>query len=43
SSIFEYIEQFYNSHRLNSSIGYRTPCEFEFDYLSALSSVHFSG
>jgi putative transposase len=43
SSIFEYIERFYNPHRLNSSIGYRTPCEFEFDYLSALSSVHFSG
>ena len=43
SSIFEYIERFYNSHRLNSSIGYRTPCEFEFDHLLALSSVHFSG
>lgn len=32
SSLFEYIERFYNSHRLNSSIGYRTPCEFEYDY-----------
>jgi len=32
SSLFEYIERFYNPHRLNSSIGYRTPCEFEYDY-----------
>jgi len=32
SSLFEYIERFYNPHRLNSSIGYRTPSEFEFDY-----------
>jgi transposase InsO family protein len=31
SSLFEYIERFYNTHRLNSSIGYRTPCEFEYD------------
>jgi len=31
SSLFEYIERFYNPHRLNSSIGYRTPCEFEYD------------
>jgi transposase InsO family protein len=32
SSLFEYIERFYNPHRLNSSIGYRTPCEFEYDH-----------
>ena len=43
SSIFEYIERFYNSHRLNSSIGYLSPTEFEFHHLSAVSRVHFSG
>jgi putative transposase len=29
SSIFEYIEGFYNRHRSHSSIGYRTPVQFE--------------
>jgi putative transposase len=43
SSIFEYIERFYNSHRLNSSIGYLSPIEFEQDQLLAVSRVHFSG
>jgi putative transposase len=43
SSIFEYIERFYNSHRLNSSIGYQSPTEFEQLCLSAVSRVHFSG
>jgi putative transposase len=42
SSIFEYIERFYNSHRLNSSIDYRSPNEFE-RQLSAISRVYFSG
>ena len=41
SSLFEYIEMFYNSHRLNSSIGYRTPCEFEYDQLLAIYRVYF--
>ncbi len=41
SSIFEYIERFYNSHRLNSSIGYLTPIEFEHNQLLAVSCVHF--
>jgi len=42
SSIFEYIERFYNSNRLNSSIGYQTPSEFEL-HLSAISRVYCSG
>ena len=43
SSIFEYIERFYNPNRLNSSIGYQTPNEFEYNKLSAVSGVHFFG
>lgn len=29
SAIFEYIESWYNLHRLHSSLGYRSPAEFE--------------
>ncbi len=29
NSIFEYIEAFYNSQRLHSSIGYLSPMQFE--------------
>lgn len=29
ASVFDYIEQFYNRQRLHSSIGYRSPAEFE--------------
>jgi transposase InsO family protein len=43
SSIFDYIERFYNSNRLNSVIGYMSPTEFEQYHLSAVSRVHFSG
>jgi putative transposase len=43
SSIFDYIERFYNSHRLNSSIGYQSPIEFEQYHLSAVSHVLYSG
>ena len=29
TSIFDYIESFYNQHRLHSSIGYRSPMQYE--------------
>ena len=29
AEIFEYIEVFYNRERRHSSLGYRSPCEFE--------------
>ncbi|MDX2471997.1 MAG: IS3 family transposase, partial [SAR324 cluster bacterium] len=28
-SIFEYIEEFYNNHRLYSTLEYKTPIEYE--------------
>jgi len=28
-SIFEYIEGFYNRHRLHSTLGYKSPIEYE--------------
>ncbi|MFD0959176.1 IS3 family transposase [Paenibacillus chungangensis] len=31
-SIFEYIEVFYNNERIDSSIGYCTPTDFEQQY-----------
>ncbi|MBO3326979.1 IS3 family transposase [Clostridium perfringens] len=33
-SIFEYIEVFFNSKRLHSSLGYKTPNEIEFKALN---------
>ncbi|HHL2034397.1 MAG: IS3 family transposase [Clostridium perfringens] len=34
-AIFEYIESFYNSKRLHSSLAYNTPNEIEFKALNA--------
>lgn len=31
TSIFDYIESFYNQHRLHSSIGYRSPMQYELE------------
>ncbi len=38
-SIFEYIEIFYNRQRLHSSLGYKTPAEFEQEYKSAVDAA----
>jgi putative transposase len=35
SLVFEYIELFYNSHRRHSTLGYRSPNEFEKEYAQA--------
>lgn len=32
-AIIEYIETFYNSYRLHSSLGYKSPNEYEYEYL----------
>ena len=39
STIFEYIEVWYNNHRLHSSLDYMTPAEFEGQYFYPLESV----
>jgi transposase InsO family protein len=38
-SIFESIEIFYNRQRLHSSLGYKTPAEFEQEFQSAAYAV----
>jgi putative transposase len=37
--IFEYIEVFYNRHRRHSSLGYRTPVEYESLYKPAVAAA----
>ena len=38
-SIFEYIEIFYNRQRLHSSLGYKTPAEFEQEFQTTAYAV----
>ncbi len=38
-TIFEYIEVWYNNHRLHSSLDYLSPAEFEHQYFYPLQSV----
>jgi transposase InsO family protein len=40
TAIFEFIEIWYNRHRLHSSLGYLSPEEFEHTLVSDISTVH---
>ena len=36
AAVFEYIEVFYNRKRIHSSIGYKSPAQFEADFANDL-------
>lgn len=40
--VFEYIEGFYNNHRIHSSLGYLSPDYFEFDYYNKIPLLPLS-
>lgn len=40
--VFQYIEGFYNSKRIHSSLGYLSPIDFEFDYFSKIPLLPLS-
>ena len=39
TAIFDYLETFYNTRRLHSSLGYMTPADFEEDRIEELSAL----